>query len=46
MSYLNVRSYTFNCGRFDDFQVKAEVDELIKFELHVYWKQENVYITS
>jgi len=39
MSYINIRSYTFVCGRFDDFILKPDVDYDIQFELHVYWRQ-------
>ena len=46
MTYTNIRSYTFICGRFDDFILKPQVDHEIKFELHVYWKQENVYVSA
>ncbi len=46
MSYTNIRSYTFVCGRFDDFILKPQVDHEIKFEMHVYWRQENVYVSA
>ena len=46
MTYTNIRSYTFVCGRFDDFILKPQLDHEIKFELHSYWKQENVYVSA
>jgi hypothetical protein len=46
MTYTNIRSYTFVCGRFDDFILKPQMDHEIKFELHVYWRQENVYVSA
>ena len=46
MTYTNVKSYTFVCGRFDDFIIKPSIDHEIKFEMHVYWKQENVYVSA
>jgi hypothetical protein len=46
MTYTNIKSYTFLCGRFDDFVVKPAVAEEIKVELHNYWKKENVYVSA
>lgn len=46
MTYTNVKSYTFVCGRYDDFILKPSSDHEIKFELHVYWKQDNVYVSA
>ena len=46
MTYTNIRSYTFVCGRFDDFILKPQVDHEIKFEMHVYWRQDNVYVSA
>lgn len=46
MTYTNIKSYTFICGRFDDFVLKPSVSQDIKFELHNYWKQENVYVSA
>lgn len=46
MTYTNIKSYTFLCGRFDDFAIKPAVAEEIKVELHNYWKKENVYINA
>ena len=31
MTYTNIQSYTFVCGRFDDFILKPQVDHDIKF---------------
>jgi hypothetical protein len=46
MTYTNIRSNTFVCGRFDDFVFKPSVSKELKFELHNYWKQENVYVSA
>lgn len=46
MTYTNIRSYTFVCGRFDDFILKPQLDHEVKFEMHVYWKQDNVYVSA
>ena len=46
MTYTNVHTYTFLCGRFDDFVLKPSVDHEYKFEMHMYWKKENVYVTA
>lgn len=46
MTYTNVKTYTFVCGRFDDFVLKPSISELVKIEIHVYWKQENVYVSA
>lgn len=46
MTYTNIRSYTFVCGRFDDFILKPQLDHEIKFEMHVYWKQDNIYVSA
>jgi hypothetical protein len=46
MSFTNIRSYTFICGRFDDFVLKPAVTQETKIEMHVYWKEENVYTSS
>ena len=46
MTYTNIRSHTFVCGRFDDFVLKPSISKEIKFELHNYWKQENVYVSA
>lgn len=44
MTYTNIRSYTFLCGRFDDFIIKPSISHSsmshdIKFKMHVYLKQ-------
>lgn len=46
MTYTNMQTYTFMCGRFDDFMIKPSIDELIKVEVHLYWRKDNVYVTS
>ena len=46
MSYTNVRAYTFVCGRFDDFVIKPSLTFETKIEMHVYWKKDNVYVSS
>jgi hypothetical protein len=46
MTYTNIKSHTFVCGRFDDFVLIPSLSKEIKFELHNYWKQENVYISA
>lgn len=46
MTYTNIKAHTFVCGRFDDFILKPSVTKEIKFELHTYWKQENVYVSA
>ena len=46
MTYTNIKSYTFQCGRFDDFVLKPSVEKEIKVELHNYWKKENVYVSA
>ena len=46
MSYTNVRSYTFVCGRFDDFVIKPSLTFETKIEMFVYWKKDNVYVSS
>jgi hypothetical protein len=46
MTYTNIKSYTFVVGRFDDFILKPSTDHEYKFEMHSYWKQENVYVSA
>jgi hypothetical protein len=46
MTYTNIKSYTFLCGRFDDFLFRPSLPSQIKVELHNYWKKENVYVSA
>jgi hypothetical protein len=46
MSYTNIKSYTFLCGRFDDFLLRPSTSKEIKVELHNYWKKDNVYVSA
>jgi hypothetical protein len=46
MSYTNIKSYTFLCGHQEDFVLKPSLSKEVKFEIHNYWRRDNVYVSA
>jgi hypothetical protein len=46
MTYTNIKTYTFICGRHEDFVLKPSLSKEVKIELHNYWRRENVYVSA
>jgi hypothetical protein len=46
MNYENVESYTVKSVGVDSFHITPQVDQDVKCEIYVYWKEANIFISS